>query len=605
MLVQPVFLTISLTNGEWIALIGLVNALVGSFIAIYNSFIKGRFINKGIGKKTLTHFDKAEIKKSISYYVEPDSCSVDPANLDEMHELIVVREPMFKTLKRFLSAKNSNRYLMILADSGMGKTSLLLNFMFKEYKRWFKRNNIYFFPLSISGIDSELENIPNPSNKIVLFDALDEDIKAIKDGYDKRIKELTSKTRDFKKVIITCRSQFFSNESVIPKETPIVRIGPRSLGESGFLELGRLYLAPLSDKQVDKFIKARFSWFNTTQRERAKEVIARIPRLSIRPMILSHIGDFLEVYTSLNHLIDYYRVIISGWIERESRWYKKPQDLLDFSKKLSLDLIYERNRRGGEHIPIKELDAFAKSIGVDLSLWKISGKSLLNRNEFNFKFAHRSILEYLFVKAYLEAPMDQRKNVNWSDQMKVFLVEIISTENVKDLSMLDLRMIDFRGLRFEKTSFKKCNLSGSNFGGCSLEFVDFEDADCTGVSFDKAQIKLSVFRNTSLRQSTFIEASFNEVYFWKVDFGGSAFIRSKLSNVEFAQIREEHTYFGNSEVNKHGRIEDWMLFDNDSGVRASNLQIRRQYKDGSGHRIRYYESHEEQGPEENDIRPST
>ncbi len=63
---------------------------------------------------------------------------------------------------------------------------------------------------------------------------------------------------------------------------------------------------------------------------------------------------------------------------------------------------------------------------ANIDNWKLTGKSLLNRDfNDNYKFAHRSIMEFLFVKQLLK--MD--KDCNWvklTDQMILFIGEYLN-----------------------------------------------------------------------------------------------------------------------------------------------------------------------------------
>jgi hypothetical protein len=64
-----------------------------------------------------------------------------------------------------------------------------------------------------------------------------------------------------------------------------------------------------------------------------------------------------------------------------------------------------------------------------LPQWQLSGRSLLNRDaQGNYKFAHRSIMEYLFVKRLLQGHFDCSGFI-LTDQMKRFLIEIIAAKS--------------------------------------------------------------------------------------------------------------------------------------------------------------------------------
>ena len=62
---------------------------------------------------------------------------------------------------------------------------------------------------------------------------------------------------DYRKVIVTCRTQFFPKDEEIPRETGIVRVGPRKAGESASYEFWKLYLAgnPLNEESTSTHLK--------------------------------------------------------------------------------------------------------------------------------------------------------------------------------------------------------------------------------------------------------------------------------------------------------------------------------------------------------------
>lgn len=99
----------------------------------------------------------------------------------------------------------------------------------------------------------------------------------------------------------------------------------------------------------------------------------------------------------------------------------------------------------------------AKTWEVPLDDWQLTGRSLLNRDALgNYKFAHRSIMEYLIVKRFADGDPACR-NLQWSDQMQRFLWEIIRNYQEKresvpfDLAGADLSLYQ---LKLRKTPEK-------------------------------------------------------------------------------------------------------------------------------------------------------
>lgn len=301
----------------------------------------------------------------------------------------------------FLEKRDSKRHLFILADSGTGKTSFLLNYFAFNLRRprWQKRHNIALIHLGSPDCDERIQQIENPDETVLFLDALDEDVKAVK-GHGDRIRELMTRCDKFSHIVITCRTQFFPSDEEIPKEAGVARIdpGPRSAGESGVFKFWRLYLSPLSDTEVRQYICRRFPIWRIWRRKSRLDALAfaaKIPALCARPMLLAHIPDIVKSKTPVRTVSDLYEVMIDGWIERESAWTDKVA-LRKFSERLAVEIYTSRDTNRSEKMPDAALSELARSWDVSLEPWQLTGRSLLNRDaEGNFKFAHRSIMEYL------------------------------------------------------------------------------------------------------------------------------------------------------------------------------------------------------------------
>jgi hypothetical protein len=73
-------------------------------------------------------YDKETIEQSTKYYISPKCSNIDPAQEEEIRQaLMATRESLFDKIDYFLDHDSSKRHLLILADSGTGKTSFVLN----------------------------------------------------------------------------------------------------------------------------------------------------------------------------------------------------------------------------------------------------------------------------------------------------------------------------------------------------------------------------------------------------------------------------------------------------------------------------------------------
>jgi hypothetical protein len=214
------------------------------------------------------------------------------------------------------------------------------------------------------------------------------------------------------------------NGAKMPFKFPILAV---RLGEQKVYEFFRQYLAPFDDSQVEKFLHKRYPVWQWHQRKKARDLVRKIPLLSARPMLLSYLPDLIDSEVQIEHAFQLYEALIEKWLERED-WINRDK-LRVFSEGLAVDLYTKSQERGAERIPHSELAPLAREWNLpDLEDLQLRGRSLLNRDaEGNYKFAHRSIMEYLFVVRLLHEDSDCY-NISLTDQMKQFLVEIVSSK---------------------------------------------------------------------------------------------------------------------------------------------------------------------------------
>ena len=204
-----------------------------------------------------------EIQRATQYYVETKCQNIAPSKEDEPGQThaFATKEKIipFFLNKAFKQQKDPYQFYIVLADSGMGKTTFLINLYLRYVEQFFgARYQIKLFPLGWPEIDKELEKIPADQKRqtILLLDAFDEDLQAVHD-YKTRLHALIQKVVQFREVVITCRTQFFPSEEEEPKEAGILQFG----GEGGAREFRKLYLSPFDDHDVQTYLRRRFAWW--------------------------------------------------------------------------------------------------------------------------------------------------------------------------------------------------------------------------------------------------------------------------------------------------------------------------------------------------------
>jgi hypothetical protein len=414
-----------LTPDQWAALRGVLG--VFSAIVVLTKLITApiEWLRIKIRAKTVERALGAElfpnIEASLRYYISPYCQNIDPMRTAEPGDYRQ-RTELFIDLDNFAQERTETKYLLLLADSGMGKTSALLNYYNRHFSLFRATRPIALLPLSVPDVVERIKRIAAKPQTILLLDAFDEDPAAVQD-YSQRLQTVLEAAQDFHRIIISCRTQFFPNDEAIPVETGILKVGPRKAGETAQYTFHTLYLSPFVPTQIEAYINQRFPWW---RRAVPRQLAQKIPHLARRPMLLAHIEDLVQ--TDIEYSFELYEDMVQAWLKRESGSVGDIDQLRRFSEQLAVNLSLHATERGGEHIHTNELPAFAAGLGINLPSWRLRTRSLLNRTaDGHYKFAHRSILEYLLAVRIL-AGDQQCAALRWSDQLLTFLWEICEAQ---------------------------------------------------------------------------------------------------------------------------------------------------------------------------------
>ena len=492
-------------------------------------------------------FDKETIEKSTRYFIRSKCSNIDPAREVEIrHALAATQHDLFIMVDKFIFQENPIHHLLLLADSGMGKTTFVLNYYARHVrKRRRDKIKLAIVPLGHKDADQYIAKIPEDDRKdtVIFLDALDEDIGAIS-GYLERLSALMDACCKFRRMIITCRTQFFKRDEEIPVDTGIARIELNGSWTDSHYEFRKIYLSPFDDSDVSRFLKKRYPFWRFSDRKKAFEIVKKIPNLKVRPMLLSYIPDIISDGRQISKAYQLYDSMIDAWFDREEGWVNK-ENLKEFSERMAMNLFVNREKRGMEKASHNEISRLAEQWNIPLESWQLTGRSLLNRDvEGNFKFAHQSILYYLFVKKFIELDMDARPRISWNTEMKKFLIEMIeTTEKALNLQVVDLSKIDIG-----KIDFKKSNLWGANFEGSNLKEANFEESELGKTNFKNVNLSNAILIRADLSGSNlkganllgadfenanFEEANIDQIIFTKTNLVGADFNKNSLS-LEYA-----------------------------------------------------------------------
>jgi len=436
-----VTLTILYYAGRW--LIGKVK----------NLYSKHNAVNKWREK-----YVKDKLEKDYHDYLEEGNYQLfiptkfqnyPPNDYPDPHDSLIVSSELLieKYINDILNRKNTNRDLYcVLGGSGMGKTTFAIH-LFKEYVWKYKKETLPFeislFSLSDDSVIEKINEIANQKEHVLILDALDESSQATKD-FAAYIDKLEKAIKDFRIVVITCRTQFFKKEEEELKESKLRNYGINK----GFRTYNRQYISPLADNDIVDYIDKKYpfsllrpsTYKNKKKREKAKLIIRSSGNIMVRPLMLSYIDSLLGDSNDIVSTNDMYHHLISSWIGREADMISGAEErvkikdaIWSLSQKLAINLYKNRRRRNGYYIPSDEFDQFKVMNGYDSIDYSFDSRSLVNRNSSgDIKFAHKSFLEFFLAKEKWEHP-DFSIDFEGMDMALLFIKEMFQKEVDKNV----------------------------------------------------------------------------------------------------------------------------------------------------------------------------
>ncbi len=349
-------------------------------------------------------------------YIETHFLSCPPHDYDEPNKATTAstRESMTSFCGRILNESNHNeRLYMILAGSGMGKTTFMVN-MFCHYinKKMTRKGlpfDIRLLRLDDENVIEKIQAIAKSSsitaNKtILLLDALDENRHASED-FKRFQSELEAVIEPFKLVMITCRSQFFDSEKLVPEDTAWMSTGR----EKNLINYNKIYISPFSDEDISQYLSIKYKrqW---KKRKQALLIVDKCKNLMVRPLLLSYIDDLIENNAKYTGLSDIYEKLIDKWLQREvnriqdkEERQKQKSNLYRFSSDIAKTIYSNWKDIKSMQLAPEQMTSFMLTYGYDDIPFDVKRRSLINRNASgSFKFAHKSFLEFFLAKEFFE-----------------------------------------------------------------------------------------------------------------------------------------------------------------------------------------------------------
>lgn len=488
-------------------------------------------------------------------YIEPDLQAFNPANLEDDEqdeEDKLFRIPAYKWLDSFLvkpRRRDGRHVAFILSDAGMGKSSILamLRMSGALEKAW-PGIRFRLFKLGDSILE-EVKSIKHPFETVLLLDSLDEDVKAF-GRIEDRLIELLKATAQFRQVIITSRTQFFPIQNEYERHGARIKLG-------GFT-CKMIFLALFSEVQVDAYLNKLYPQ-NRRRFDLAKELILSMKSLRMRPMLLAHIEDLLEI-SRRNNLREWtpfrtHGALVDAWLDREERKPRSKigaEELRAACHAMAIHLQEVkgllRSGGGGRTISPGNLRSLLHRENISHAIDAVEefgGRSLLNLNsEGDYRFAHYSIQEFLVVDHMARHPELMAKysaNIRYSEELVAFMVSW--TQEATDGWSADLC-----GANLSGTDFGKANLRGGNLSKANLEGANFGEASLRGANLSLAKVSQTNFRGADLADANLSGVDFGRAFFEEAALHGVDFSGADLHRAELASMDLHGAIFKNSKL---------------------------------------------------------
>ena len=463
-------------------------------------------------------------------FVEPDVTNGNPMNYAETASEMALmdRSAGLSFFANFFdgsgapSPRQGANQLFLLAGAGMGKTSLLGMLKLTHLVRFWQWGTVGELQCTLEKIGPKtLDNVRAHKAKqrtILLLDSLDEHSAAVGEGFHDYLKSLLHESREFHRVLITCRSQFFDQE-VNPGD---------GLIQFGSFRCHRRYIAPFNEHQIeqylDKVYPKRWRSFlgfdrdRREQRERAHNIVEFAGHLSSRPLVLSYLPDLLDLSTRDNFLEDHHEGapfilierIVERWLEREviklEEQHVKSGMTTDTLRQAAMlasivmEMGPERRTLPPTQLEILK-EVYPELFSYWIEDWRLEGRCLLNRNSSGeYRFEHYIIQECLQTMAAMTGSLRRWESEDrWpfdlapvlhSSQTINFCFQLLHNKRLPltELTWFNLRNVDLSEADLSGANLSGANLSGANLSNTKLSGTNLSRAKLSGAKLSGAQL---------------------------------------------------------------------------------------------------------------------
>lgn len=377
-------------------------------------------------------FDIQTITCALNNYIPTRFQNTPPYAASGRNRPVKTRD-LAKAVDLVLEHDSGPRYLLVLAESGAGKTSFVLNYYLRNFNRpQNRRHRIHIVPMGLENADDMILSRPEQQKTVLFLDGLNEDVSAFENpGH--RLAGLIEAAGKYRKVIITCHLNFLAQNRSAPSRKGFVTIPATGENSDRYFELKRVYLAPPDIGFAKKIIHWDLPAWKTTAGKEIVSYIEKHPAVGFTPLILTYLNDIYKKETVGDSRNSVYQAIVESGIQKEKNWNDKTglRQLLDA---MAVRIYGSRGRYRQEIMSRENLEKTAGSCGVALKRFNSDCRSLIiEKPSGAVTFSHRSLLEFLFVRQVLAGNRHCFQSL-LSDNMKLFLFEALRHHTGTDLS---------------------------------------------------------------------------------------------------------------------------------------------------------------------------
>ncbi|MGI1998688.1 pentapeptide repeat-containing protein [Shewanella frigidimarina] len=523
------------------------------------------------------------------FYIQPNCQQVNPADELEDETISTIRAGVFETINKFfhrdIITRDGASQMFILADAGMGKTSLMMMLKLSHLMAfWPNDYQCQLLKLGATTL-SDINKIENKTQTILLLDSLDEDNQCKQGGTDKRLTKILEATTCFYRVIITCRTQFFPETA----ESAFNTMGKISFNS---YDCPLIYLSLFTNEQVDAYLEKRyprrlkfiFNQFDDPKQYDAKQAVKNINSLQFRPFLLSHVETLLESHRQGATEYELYKGLVETWLNREVIKLRKHHDK-DVNKedllKACVWLAETMQRQSTHTVALKHITQLchresriallkdsADRVIEGIDHIDIGTSSLLNRNSYGeFRFSHLSIREFLIVYGVELDIIRDNNPFNKTDNMLNFIKTVNQSKvglffNKKNgylltgfklldshqLAKMDLKYASLEHSDLKNASLSKVNLESANLHEANLQGADLQGANLQGANLQGANLQGANLQGANLQEANLQGAYLNGAILDNANLNNANLIEAQLTTFLEVETKQNKASLKNATI---------------------------------------------------------